>query len=114
MPWFVTAYLLLIGAMGVYSFLDDRKEGRSAAYLAIDAAVTGSWGYFVIAYFRPGVAEPIGLALPLLLLFSLAWVAADAWCEMRRAIAERPAGFDPELSIAPTSGSIAPWRPAVC
>ena len=98
MPLLAAAYIVLVIAIALYSFYDDRKAKRSVAYLSTDAVVTVVWIYFVLAYFYPRIAEPVGRLLPLLLLLSLAWTAADASREMKRIIAERPASYDPELS----------------
>jgi hypothetical protein len=101
MPWFAVAYVTLLLAFGVYCFHDDRKEGRSAGYLATDAAVTALWIYFVWAYFHPPLAASLGSsgALPLL-LGAVSWTAWDAWRELRLVIGARPEAYDPELSEA--------------
>ncbi len=98
MPWFGAAYVVLVLGIGIYSFYDDRKAKRSIAYLSTDAVVTSVWIYFVLAYFVPQIAAPIGRLLPFLLLLSLAWTAVDASRELTRVIAQRPASDDPELS----------------
>ena len=98
MPWFIVAYLLLIVALGVCSFYDDRKAKLSIAYLTVDAVVTAVWMYFVVAYFYPPIADPVGRALPLLLVLSVVWTAADVRRELKGLIAQRPASYDPELS----------------
>ena len=99
MPWFAVAYVIVLLAFGVYSFYDDRKEGRSAGSLATDAAVTVLWISFVWVYFHPVPASRGWPALPLL-LGALSWTAWDAWRELRVVLAARPQGYDPELSEA--------------
>lgn len=98
MPWFIVAYLILLVAIGIYSFYDDRKAKVSISYLTIDAAVSVVWIYFVLAYFYPGLAEPILRPLPVVLLLCAVWTVMDVRREMKGIIAKRAASYDPELS----------------
>lgn len=97
MTWPAVAYVVLLLAFGVYSAYDDRQDGVGVPYVVTDAAVTLLWVYFVVAYYLPPWAAPVGRAAPVLFALGIAWTAWDVRRNLRLAARARPRSYDPEL-----------------
>ena len=92
MPIWASLYLLVIAALAVWSVVDDVRQGDSRLRITADVAAIGILGFLFIAYFVPGLADPLGRAAALLFVAAFLWTGIAA---QREIVQEND---DPDLS----------------
>ena len=92
MPWWASVYLAFLLVLTIWSISVDRKANVAAWRIGLDAVSMAVWAWFVVAYFRPALAETVGRWTLAAFVAALVWTGIG----VHRDIADmRP---DPDLT----------------
>ena len=92
MPWWAHLYVAFLLVLTVASVVVDRRRGVAAWRVSLDVISMAVWGWFVLAYFHPALAEPVSRWTVIVFVGTLVWTGIG----VQREIAElRP---DPQLT----------------
>jgi UDP-N-acetylmuramyl pentapeptide phosphotransferase/UDP-N-acetylglucosamine-1-phosphate transferase len=92
MPWWATAYAMVLAGLSASGLLDDMRDGRSRWYLLTGSLSAVFSLAMVFAYWTAPLAQALGFWIAVMLTYAIGW---DTWST---ALDLRSIEHDPDLS----------------
>ena len=84
MPWWANIYLAFLLVLTIWSVSVDRKADVTAWRIVLDVASMTVWAWFVVAYFRPTLAETAGRWTWVFFVAALVWTGVGVHRDIAR------------------------------